>query len=133
MHRGKLFLAVFALALVPAEFTAQQQAQGAVTAEIVIATGVESREPVGGAAQFPADVGELYGWTKVTGASNTTVQHVWRYQDHELVVPVSIGGSPWRAWSTKNIPPEWTGEWTFEVRGASGVVVASVTFTVGTP
>jgi hypothetical protein len=133
MYLSRLLMAVFTLALMPAASTAQQQADTTVTAEIVIAINVEDREPVGGAEQFPVDVGELFGWTRVSGASNTTVEHVWRYQNHELVVPINIGGSPWRAWSTKNVPPEWTGEWTFEVRDGSGNVVASVTFTVGTP
>lgn len=133
MHLSKLMPTALLLGLLPATVVAQQQADTTVTVEIVIAINVEDREPVGGAEQFPADVGELFGWTRVSGASNMTVEHVWRYQDHELVVPINVGGSPWRAWSTKNIPPEWTGEWTFEVRDDSGNVVASVTFTVGTP
>ena len=133
MNLGKLSLAVATLALVPTDFTAQQQTDVAITAEIVIAINVEDREPVGGAEEFSADVGQVYGWTRVTGASNAIVEHVWRYEDHELVVPINIGGSPWRVWSTKNIPAEWTGEWTFEVRDASGNVVASTMFTVGAP
>jgi hypothetical protein len=73
----------------------------------------------------------VVAWTRVTGAANTTIEHVWRHGDHELVVPLEIGGSPWRTWSRKNIPPEWDGEWTFEVRDADGQVVSTTTFTVG--
>lgn len=119
------------LGLVPAVLCAQAEAT-AVEAEIVIATGIEDREPVGGSTSFSEDVGQVTGWTKVSGAQNTTIEHVWKYRDHEFVVPLNIGnGSPWRIWSTKNIPPEWDGEWTFEVRDADGNVVASTTFTVG--
>jgi len=130
----RMFIPAFALLVfVAAGLTAQQQAQMAVSADVVIALNVEEREPVGAAEAFSAGVGQLFAWTKVTGAANTTVEHVWRYQEHELVVPINIGGSPWRVWSTKNIPPEWTGQWTFEVRTADGSVVATTTFTVSGP
>jgi hypothetical protein len=129
--RATILIAVGSFALTPTALTAQQQPQPAVTAEVRLGTGVENREPVGVAEAFPADVGQIYAWTRITGAANTTVEHVWRFGEHEFVVPLTIGGSPWRTWSIKTIPPEWDGEWTFEVRDASGNVVSSVTFTVG--
>jgi len=115
--------------LTPAALVAQEQT--AVDVEIVIALSVEDRQPVGGGTAFPEDVGQLTAWTRVTGLDNTTIDHVWRYREHERVIPVNIGGSPWRTWTTKNIPPEWDGEWTLEVRDANGEVLASTTFTVG--
>lgn len=125
-------IAAVALLVTPtvAGLAAAQEA-GSVQVNIVIAHEVVDLEPVDPANAFPADVGRVAAWTRVTGAANTTIEHVWRHADHEFVVPLSIGGSPWRTWSTKVIPEEWTGEWTFEVR-ANGAVVASTTFTVGT-
>lgn len=120
-----------ALALLLAPMLAGAAAAQQVEAEIVIAEQVVDREPVNGGTSFAADVGQVAAWTRITGAANTTVEHVWRHADHEFVVPLNIGGSPWRTWSTKVIPVEWTGEWTLEVRDASGTVVASTTFTVG--
>jgi hypothetical protein len=117
------------VAVIPAALVAQQQ--DAVEAEVVIAQSVEDRQPVGGGTSFPEDVGQLTAWTRVTGAANTTIEHVWRYREHERVIPLNIGGSPWRTWSTKNIPAEWDGEWTFEVRDADGQVIATTTFTIG--
>ena len=123
---------VLFLGMVASPLAAQEMADEGVTAEIVIATGVEDREPVGEATEFPADVGTVYAWTRISGAANTTIQHVWRFGDHEFPVSLNIGnGSPWRTWSTKSIPAEWDGEWTLEVRDADGNVVASTTFTVG--
>ena len=78
--------------------------------ELVVASGVTDREPVGASNNFPADVGEVTAWTRVTGAANSTIEHVWRHGDLEFVVTLNIGGSPWRTWSTKNIPAEWAGE-----------------------
>ena len=130
MHLRKLIPAVLlAVGLVTVGLPAQQQM---ADAEIVIARSVENREPVGAGEDFPSNVGQLTGWTRVTGAANTTIEHVWRYQGMENVIPLRIGnGSPWRTWSRKTIPNDWTGQWTFEVREADGSVIATTTFTVG--
>ena len=124
-----MILAILVSGLVTAGFAAQQRM---VDAEIVIARSVADREPVGAGEEVPSDVGQLAGWTRVTGAANTTIEHVWRHQGNENVIPPSIGqGSPWRTWSRKTIPSDWTGQWTFEVRDANGNVIATTTFTVG--
>jgi len=120
-----------ALVALATPLPALAQAASSVEAEIVIAASVQDREPVDPGTSFPADIGKVTAWTRVTGAANTTIEHVWKHGDLEFVVPLEIGGSPWRTWSTKNIPPEWAGEWTVEVRDANGTVVASATFTVG--
>lgn len=120
---------VFLMAAIP--LGAAQEA--AVSAELVIATGVEDREPAGEGTAFPADAGQLVAWSRVTGAEGTTIEHVWRFPagDIEAVVPLQIGGSPWRTWSTKRIPPEWSGDWVVEVRDAGGNVIATANLTVG--
>lgn len=128
MHLRKLILVILVSGLVTVGLATQQQM---VDAEIVIALSVEGREPVGAGEEFPSDVGQLAAWTRVTGAANTTIEHVWRHQGHEEVISLSIGGSPWRTWSRKTIPSDWTGQWTFEVRDAGGNVIATTTFTVG--
>jgi hypothetical protein len=104
-----------------------------VGAELVIATAVVDREPAGAGTSFPADVGQLFAWTRVTGAADMTIELVWRYPagDIEAVVPLEIGGSPWRTWSSKVIPAEWAGQWTIEVRDAQGNVISSANVTVG--
>ena len=132
MHLRKLILVILVIlvsGLVTAGLPAQRQF---VDAEIVIARSVQDLEPVGAGDDFPSNVGQLAGWTRVTGAANTTIEHVWRYQGMENVIPLRIGqGSPWRTWSRKTIPSDWTGQWTFEVRDAGGNVIATTTFTVG--
>lgn len=115
---------VVALTLTPVEISAQD-----VEVETVIATGVMDREPQGVSVNFDANVGVLYGWTRVTGAANQTIEHVWTHGPHESVIEIEIGGSPWRVWSSKNIPPEWTGQWVFQVR-VGGEVVSETMFSV---
>ena len=130
MHLRKLIpVILLSVGLVTAGFAAQQRM---VDAEIVIARSVDDREPVGAGEEFLSNVGQLAGWTRVTGAANTTIEHVWRHRGNENVIPLNIGqGSPWRTWSRKTIPSDWTGQWTFEVRDADGNVIATTTFTVG--
>jgi len=102
-----------------------------VTVEAEVAEGVVDREPQNPSTEFPTDVGQVTLWTRVSGAEGTTIQHVWIYDGMEFPVSLEIGGSPWRTWSTKQIPPEWAGAWRVEIRDAGGNAAATVNFTVG--
>lgn len=116
--------------------TMQQQAMqpAAVTvAEIAIGRSVMDRVPQDTGSAFPADVGELVCWTRITGAEGETpVHHVWFRGDQEVAnVELSVRGSNWRTWSRKAVPADWTGAWHVEVRDAAGNVLRRVDFTVG--
>jgi hypothetical protein len=102
-----------------------------VSVDAEVATAVVDRMPEGGGMQFSDDVGELFVWTRVTGAENSTLTHVWMHDGNEWPVSLAIGGSPWRTWSSKVIQPEWTGEWSVEIRDANGNVIETLMFTVG--
>jgi hypothetical protein len=101
--------------------------------ESSVATNVVDRMPTGVATMFPADVERVYAWTRVQGADGeTTVHHVWIHGEVERAdLELSIGGSPWRTWSNKAIPPEWAGDWRVEIRDDSGNVLETIRFTVG--
>ena len=106
--------------------------QSAVTVEAVLARSVVDRAPQDTGVAFPAEVGELVLWTRVTGGAGQTLNHVWFYGDTEVAnVPLTIGGSPWRTWSRKTIPVEATGAWRVEIRDAAGTVLKQLDFTVG--
>lgn len=100
-------------------------------AEAEAATAIVDRMPQGTATTFPADVGEVYVWSRVTGAGGTSITHVWIHDDTEYPVVLPIGGSPWRTWSSKVITPDMAGEWQVEVRAQDGLVLATLNFTVG--
>ncbi|MGH7481332.1 MAG: DUF2914 domain-containing protein, partial [Longimicrobiales bacterium] len=40
-------------------------------------------------------------------------------------------GPRWRTWSSKDVPADWTGDWTVRVLDANGAELESVSFTVG--
>jgi hypothetical protein len=46
-------------------------------------------------------------------------------------VELPVKGSPWRTYSYKTIPPEWSGSWEVKITGPDGNVIKDITFTVG--
>jgi len=119
------------LALGLAALRAESTLAQAPNVEAELATAVVDRMPVGAAQTFPADVGEVFVWMRVTEAGGSTLHHVWIHGEDEWSVPLQIGGSPWRTWSSKRIPPEWAGEWRVEIRDDSGTLLEALSFTVG--
>lgn len=116
----------------PAPAPAPAAAPSNVTVEAVLARSVVDRLPQDTGSAFPADVGQLVLWTKVSGAAGTGIRHVWFHGDTEADnVELNVGGSPWRTWSRKNIPADWTGPWHVEIRDASGAVIKRIDFTIG--
>ena len=105
--------------------------QETVAVDIVIGKSIADRMPVDTGSTFPADVGSLVCWTKITGAANMKISHVWTHGPHSAAVDLNIGGSPWRTYSRRTIPSDWTGEWKVEVKDSAGTVLATKTFTVG--
>jgi Protein of unknown function (DUF2914) len=101
--------------------------------EAVIARSIVDRVPQDTGSTFPAAVGQVVCWTKITGGSaEDTIHHVWFHGDTQVGdVALTIGGSPWRTWSRKTIPAEATGAWHVEIRDGSGNMIRRVDFTIG--
>jgi hypothetical protein len=132
-------LALSAL-LVGGALAAQDSTQAAAAAaapevtvvEAVVAKSVVDRQPQDTGSAFPADVGQLVCWTKVTGAGGSSIHHVWFHGDTQVGdVELQISGSPWRTWSRKTVPADWTGAWHVEVKDAAGNLLKRIDFTVG--
>jgi len=127
MHLAALTILGLAIAL-PQQARAQQAAP---SVEAQIAAQIVDREPQQAGAVFAADVGQVYCWSRVTDAEGTTIQHVWIHDGVEHPVSLPVGGSPWRTWSSKSIPPEWAGDWRVEIRDGQGNMMETLSFTVG--
>jgi hypothetical protein len=117
---------------IPTFLTAQDTTAMIQVEQAVVGTGVTDRAPQGVASQFAADVGRLWCFTHIAGASaGTQITHVWFYRDQEMArVPLTIGGPNWRTWTRKNVQPEWTGQWRVEIQAQGGTVLETVTFTI---
>lgn len=123
-----LSLGLLALGLVAAVPPVQQ----APTVEVAIGKSIASGAAVDTASSFSADVGQVAGWTRVTGmTAGSKITHQWIHGADTSKVELNIGGSPWRTYSRKTIPPTATGDWTLEVLGPDGAKLASKTFKIG--
>ena len=120
-------------AAAPAPAPAAAPAAAAIdVAEAVVAKTVVDRQPQDTGSTFPADVGQLVCWTKVSGAGGASIHHVWFHGDTQVGdVELQVGGTPWRTWSKKTVPTDWTGAWHVEVRDAAGTVLKRIDFSVG--
>ena len=129
----KTLLSLLAVVALGAGAAPAQESPAAVTVEAVLARSVVDRVPQDTGAAFPADVAELVLWTRITGAAAESVlHHVWLHGDQQVAdIELRVGGSPWRTWSRKTIPADWTGAWHVEVRDAAGAVLKRIDFTIG--
>src|SRR5256885_12668608 len=100
---------------------AQPAAASVSVDEAAVAKNVVDRVAQDTGSVFPVDVGQLVLWTKVSGAGGTAIHHVWFHGDTQVGdVELQVGGSPWRTWSRKSVPADWTGPWHVEGRDAAG-------------
>ena len=129
----KTLSTLLALVALGAGVAPAQEPAAAVSVEAMLARSVVDRVPQDTGTAFPADVAELVLWTRVTGAAaESAIHHVWLHGDQEVAdIELRVGGSPWRTWSRKTIPADWTGAWHVEVRDAAGAVLKRIDFTIG--
>jgi hypothetical protein len=109
-----------------------QEAPALEVAVAAICQDVVEREPVDAGISFPASVGTLYCFTKITGAqSPTQITHVWYYGPDELArVDLDINSSSWRTWSSKIIQAHGVGSWRVAVLDAAGTVLKELQFEI---
>jgi hypothetical protein len=109
---------------VPAQ--AEAPAQGAA-AEVKAAKGVENKEPVEEGTSFAAG-DKVWVWSRITGAANTTVRHVWKKNGQEIwSANLPVKGNRWTTSSRRTVQP---GQYVVEVQGQDGSVLGSVSFDV---
>ena len=128
-----LAVSTMAAAAVPVRVAAQEAAQqgaGVVSVEVAVGTAVADRALSGASDSFAATVGKLYCFSRISNAINTDIEHVWYHRDAEVTrVRLTVGGSPWRTFSSKTIPEDATGEWRCDVV-QGGDVLKSVAFRI---
>ena len=106
---------------------------GDISAEvIVIARGVENRIPIGVDDKFPSNIGRVYCYSKVVGASKgNIVKHIWYYNDKPISeVSFNITAPSYRMHSYKTIPPYAKGKWRVDLTMQDGTVLKSTDFTI---
>jgi hypothetical protein len=101
-------------------------------AEGVITTGVSNQAPMDSFQEYPAAVGTLYCFTRITGAdAESAVVHVWLWEGQEMArVELPVRSSNWRTWSSKTVLPQWVGQWQVEVLDRDGTLLKTIAFSL---
>ncbi len=130
MIRELSFLSLVLL-LLTATVTPQEK-ENLEIEEMVFCTAVEEREPVAVDTVFADTVGQVYCFTKIIGATDTTsISHVWYYEDEEKAnVNLAVKSKSWRTWSSKKILQEWDGKWRVDVVSSQQEIIKSEEFLI---
>jgi hypothetical protein len=110
------------------------QAQEAPSVLAHFTTGVENREPIDQVTFVENNARKVFFFTELRGLNGQTIRHRWIYAG-EIVADVSfeVRGPRWRVWSSKDLLPDWIGDWTVEIVAGDGEVIAAESFTYSAP
>jgi len=127
--------------MAPAPASEQPPAKEAPPAEPMARTGIQiedavvcqdvvDRMPIGSGDVFPKETAKVYCYTRVVGMENGgTITHNWYYKGTlKASIKLTVRSSDWRTWSSKNMIPEWSGEWMVEVLSEEGTPLESIVF-----
>ncbi|MBE0427026.1 MAG: DUF2914 domain-containing protein [Nitrospirae bacterium] len=128
---------LFVLFFVPSSVLGEEQSEIQIMpafniSRIVIAEGIEEREPIGVAETFPASTEKVYCFIEATDiAENTEATFVWYHEGkemHTFNLPL-MEGPRWRIFAYKNLYGE-IGNWKVDIKDAAGNTIKSITFKV---
>ncbi|MBI3570870.1 MAG: DUF2914 domain-containing protein [Gammaproteobacteria bacterium] len=91
---------------------------------------IKDLEPVDTVSVLTNDHSRIVYFTEIHDMAGQTVMHRWEYNGKIILeVPIKVGTSRWRAYSTKTFIPSWIGEWKVSVVDAAGGTLSVNTFT----
>lgn len=134
-----LFTAAILGATLPAR-AADEQAQAdpsakpavlipGVVTRALFTRDIENREPVDTVSTLTNNLTSIVYFTEIHDMAGQTVTHRWEYNGKIILeVPIKVGTSRWRAYSTKTLNPSWVGEWKVSVVDAAGGTLSVNTF-----
>lgn len=108
--------------------TATSTATQGHVARAAFASAVENREPIDNLKEV-AGTDKVYYFTELRDMSGQTVTHRWEHNGKVMAeIPFNVSGDRWRVFSSKNILPEWDGEWKASVVDSKGEILSVNTF-----
>jgi len=94
-------------------------------------SSIEDREPVDTLQQMNAMDQKVYFFTELRDMEGQTATHRWELNGDVMAeVAFEVKGSRWRVWSSKNLQPEWTGEWKVSVLNSANEVISETNLNV---
>jgi len=98
-------------------------------ARAIFTSRIDDREPVDDLATIPNAQQQVYFFSELRNLEGQIVTHRWEYQGQVMAeVKFKVGGPRWRVYSSKNLLPEWVGQWTVLVLDESGLPLKASIF-----
>ncbi|MDQ7075258.1 MAG: DUF2914 domain-containing protein [Gammaproteobacteria bacterium] len=93
-------------------------------------SGIENREPTGKSDFFYTTSNTVFFFTELRGMQGETVRYRWSYANKVVAeVEFSVTSHRWRSASSKDLLPEWIGEWNVELLNSQGEILVKKSFT----
>jgi hypothetical protein len=90
---------------------------------------IKDLEPVDTVSTLTNDLTRIIYFTEIHDMPGQTVMHRWEYNGKIILeMPIKVGTSRWRGYSTKTLDPTWVGEWKVSVVDAAGGTLSVNTF-----
>lgn len=101
---------------------AQPANEVGTVARAVFTSQIIDREPVDSLSKFYNKTNRIYFFTDLRGLAGQIVTHKWEHDGQVMAeIKFKVGsGSRWRVYSSKNLLPTWTGQWTVSVIDENG-------------
>jgi hypothetical protein len=120
-------------AATPAPETTQPPAEAARAAGHVarsrFTTDVVDREPVDSITTLTNDHRRIFFFAELRNLGGTTIVHRWEWNGTVVAeVAIEVGAPRWRAYSSKQLNPDWLGEWKVSIVDRWGEVLAERNF-----
>ena len=94
-------------------------------------SSIAEREPVDTLQQLNAVEQKVYFFTELRDMEGQTATHRWELNGEIMAeVAFEVKGSRWRVWSSKNLQPQWTGEWKVSVLNGANEVITETSLNV---
>ncbi len=95
-----------------------------------LTSAIQNNEPVDKITTLANDQTRIYFFTDVRNLGGQKITHRWEHKGKVMSeIPLDVGGSPWRTYSSKTLDPSWTGEWKVTAVDGTGNTLSATTFT----
>ena len=102
--------------------TDDSEKQKGRVARAIFTSAIVDREPVDNLTEVSGDAQRVFFFTDLRELAGQIVTHRWEYNGKVMAeVMFKVGdGARWRVYSSKNLLPEWSGQWTVVVSNENG-------------
>jgi len=108
----------------------QLSSETSAVARAVFTSQIVDREPVDSLSELSNNSDRIYFFTDLRGLTGQIVTHRWEHEGQIMAeIKFKVGNGPrWRVYSSKNLLPTWTGQWTVSVVDEHGTSLNVSTF-----